>query len=156
MSRQPVAATAGRTHASSVIPDVNRNAAASATVTRELDPLNDNAFPNLPAADHAAFATVPVRPFPDASTTDTPDPASNPYAATRLGVAAVPMRGVSTSRPREKSTVSLSVVSKKRRDDTAPDAWRDDNPPHVRSNTSVSPPPKFPYTKARRRSALSV
>jgi hypothetical protein len=76
------------THASNVIPLDNRNDAASGTVTTELDPLNCNAFPNLPPATHDAFKTDPLWPFPEASATVDPDPSSNPYDATSPDAAA--------------------------------------------------------------------
>jgi hypothetical protein len=47
--------------------------------------LNDNASPNFPAVDHAAFTNVPLLPFPDASAVEPPCPSSNPNAATGVG-----------------------------------------------------------------------
>ncbi len=87
----------GLTHASSVIAPVRCNDALSATVTRELLPLKLSAWPYFPVAAHVVFAVVPVLPLPDASATVVPDPSSNPYAATRPGVAEVPMG--TTTRP---------------------------------------------------------
>ena len=56
-ARHPDCATAGYTHASNVTADVKSNDAESATRTRELDPSNDNADPNLPAEVHVALPT---------------------------------------------------------------------------------------------------
>src|SRR5947209_3719446 len=80
----------GLTHASSVIPLDRCSDAASGTVTSALVPLNCNAPPYFPDADHVAFVIVPLLPFPDASVTVVPEPSSNPYAATNpLGAAGV-------------------------------------------------------------------
>src|SRR5947209_1137505 len=84
---QSVLAAAGRTQASTVIPVVRWRSVLSATVTQALVPLNARASPYFPAVDHVAFESVPVRPFPVASAVVTPEPSSNPYAATRPGTA---------------------------------------------------------------------
>ena len=80
--RQPPSAD-GRTHASSVIPVVRSSELASGTVTQSFTPSKLNADPNRPAALHTAPETEPTFPFPDESATLEPEPASNPYAATR-------------------------------------------------------------------------
>jgi hypothetical protein len=77
-SRHALVTVVGNTHASNVIADVNRNDGASGTVTRALDPLKLNAFPNRPDVDHAADPTCPVFPRPEASPALGPDPSSNP------------------------------------------------------------------------------
>ena len=76
-TRQPVDTVVGMTHASSVIPVVRRKLAASAMVTRALEPLNTNPLPYLPAVVHVAFWIVPVFPLPDASFSVEPAPSSN-------------------------------------------------------------------------------
>ena len=78
--------TGGLTQASSVMPVVNLSDGASGIVTMALLPLNTSAFPNLPVAVHVAFAIVPVLPLPEMSLTVVPEPSSNEYAATRLGL----------------------------------------------------------------------
>ena len=49
------------------MPELNCNEAELGTVTRALEPLNDNAPPYLPALAQVAPEIVPVFPFPDAS-----------------------------------------------------------------------------------------
>ena len=73
----PEPSAAGKTHASRVMPIVRSRPAASATVTQLLVPLNDSVLPNLPGLAHVAFATVPVRLFPDPSFALIPLPSSN-------------------------------------------------------------------------------
>src|SRR4051812_35507823 len=82
-SRQVLDVAAGYTHASSVIADVSCNDVEFGTLTREFEPLNDSAPPNLPAGVQFAFERVPVFAFPDESAVVVPDPSSNAYAATR-------------------------------------------------------------------------
>ena len=48
-----------------------------------MTPSKLNADPNRPAAFHAGPETEPALPFPDESAAVVPEPASNPYAATR-------------------------------------------------------------------------
>jgi hypothetical protein len=86
--------------------DVSRNDGESGTVTRELEPLKLNAFPNLPLADQVVFAAVPEFPLPDASATVDPDPSSNPNAATSPGVAGVPL-GATTRAHRSAAATTL-------------------------------------------------
>ena len=81
-ARQPPD-TEGITHASSVIPVVRSSEFASGTVTQSLTPSKLNAAPNLPAPVHTGPEIAPAFPFPDESAAVVPDPASNPYAATR-------------------------------------------------------------------------
>src|SRR5258706_14502960 len=83
MARQPVGATLGHTHASSVIAFVRSSDAESGTVTRALVPLKLSALPNLPERVRVAAVMVPVLVLPDASVTVDPLLSSNPYAATR-------------------------------------------------------------------------
>ena len=80
--RQPPSAE-GRTHASSVIPVVKSSEFASGTVTQSLTPSKLNAEPNRPAPLHTGPEIEPTFPFPEESAALEPDPASNPYAATR-------------------------------------------------------------------------
>jgi hypothetical protein len=68
-------------HADNVIADDNPNDGDDTTCTL-LDPSNAIAPPYRPCVDHDAPTTDPVFPFPDRSTTDDPDPASNEYPAT--------------------------------------------------------------------------
>jgi hypothetical protein len=68
--------TVGNTHASSVIAVVRCSDTESGTVTRELDPLNDSAFPYLPEVVQVVFAAVPLFPFPEASLIIAPMPSS--------------------------------------------------------------------------------
>ena len=80
--RHPDCDADGLIHPDSVIAPDNPSDADDGTCTTLLDPLNDIAPPYRPAADHDAPCTTPVFPFPDTSTTDDPDPASNEYPAT--------------------------------------------------------------------------
>src|SRR5687768_1633477 len=64
------------------MPPVRSSELASATVTQLLEPLNDRALPNLPAADHEVFARTPLFPRPDVSAVVLPAPSSKPYAPT--------------------------------------------------------------------------
>src|SRR5262245_38172335 len=75
----------GLTQASRVIPMVRSSTAASATVTRLDVPLNEIAFPNLPAAANDAFESVPVLLLPVESRVEVPVPSSKPYAASTPG-----------------------------------------------------------------------
>ena len=61
---------------------------ASGTVTQSLTPSKLNAEPYRPPAFHAAPEIVPPFPCPDESAALEPEPASNPYAATRPAEAA--------------------------------------------------------------------
>ena len=79
--RQPPA-TAGRTHASSVIPVVRSSVAESATATHALVPLKLRALLNLPVVTQAAFVSVPMLPRPDWSAVVVPVPSSNAHAPT--------------------------------------------------------------------------
>jgi len=72
----------GFTQASSVIPVVRSNDAASLTVTKAFLPLNNNELPYFPRVVHTAFTMVPVFPVPDASDAVVPAPSLNEYAAT--------------------------------------------------------------------------
>ena len=78
---------AGLIHASRVTAVVRRSAGASLTVTRAFVPLNESAFPNLPAEVHVAFEIVPALPRPDPSMTVVPLPSLKEYAATRFETA---------------------------------------------------------------------
>src|SRR5262249_17298206 len=80
--RQPLTA-AGRTHPSSVIPELRSSEAESATVTQLLAPSNDNALPKRPVAAQVAPLMVPLLPLPEASAPDSPVPPSSPRARTR-------------------------------------------------------------------------
>src|SRR6185312_6751600 len=80
--RQPPFAV-GRTHASSVMPDVRSSELESGMLTLLDVPLNERAEPNLPAADHVAFTSVPLLADPDLSAAVVPAPSSKLYAATR-------------------------------------------------------------------------
>src|SRR3954453_14282931 len=82
-SRHILLTDAGLTQASNVIPVVKRKEGESLTVTRALVPLNERAFPNLPAVLQVAALIVPVLLLPDASVTAVPVPSVKPYAATR-------------------------------------------------------------------------
>src|SRR6267142_4176586 len=82
MSRHPEGAAVGNTHASSVMPVIRWSEAASATVTRALDPLNVKVLPYLPFVVQVAAAIVPALPLPEASATVVPDPSLKEYAAT--------------------------------------------------------------------------
>src|SRR3712207_1890995 len=82
---QAVPRAVGRTHASSVIPEVRSSDAESRTPTRSLTPSNDNAPPNRPAAVHAGPFRVPWFPLPLRSPSCVPFPSSNEYAATSDG-----------------------------------------------------------------------
>src|SRR5438309_2339442 len=73
----------GSTQASRVMPLVRCSEAASATVTREVVPLNDRALPNLPAVDQLALVIAPLLPLPERSPSTVPLPWSKLYAATR-------------------------------------------------------------------------
>ena len=66
-----------------VIADDKSSELESATVTQSFTPSKLNADPNRPDADHTAPDTDPPFPRPDESTTTEPEPAFNPYAATR-------------------------------------------------------------------------
>ena len=72
----------GFTHASNVMAEVRCSDAESATLTRALVPLNDNAPANFPLVVHVAFATVPPFPDPELSPAVVPTPSLNEYAAT--------------------------------------------------------------------------
>ena len=80
--RQPPSAD-GLTHASNVIPAVRSSEFESATVTQSLTPSKLSAEPYRPAALHTGPEIEPTFPFPDESAAVVPEPASNPYAATR-------------------------------------------------------------------------
>ena len=67
----------GRTHASSVMPEVSRRDALSLTFTRA-EPLNDSALLNLPAVDHTVLLRLPPLPLPDWSAVVVPVPSSKP------------------------------------------------------------------------------
>ena len=56
------------------MPELNCNEAELGTVTRALEPLNDNAPPYLPALAQAAPEIVPTFPFPDESRNRRPTP----------------------------------------------------------------------------------
>ena len=77
--RQPPVVV-GRTHASNVMPVEICSDGELGTDTNALVPLNESAFPNLPAAApaHVAFVIAPLLPFPDWSATVVPLPASKP------------------------------------------------------------------------------
>ena len=77
--RQPPVVV-GRTQASKVMPVVGCSDDEFGTETNALVPLNESAFPNLPAAApaHVAFVIVPLLPLPDWSATVVPAPASKP------------------------------------------------------------------------------
>src|SRR5437868_1224097 len=85
-SRHTFVTVDGFTHASSVIPVVRCRETESLIVTRELDPLNTRAPPNLPEVVHVALVTVPTFPMPDESATVVPVPSLNEYAATSPAV----------------------------------------------------------------------
>src|SRR3954462_12432456 len=89
MSRQPLGATDGRTHASNVMPVDRCSAAVSAIVTRDVVPLNTSALPYFPPVVHVAFVMPPVFPLPDTSASVAPVPSLNAYAATSPELAAV-------------------------------------------------------------------
>ena len=72
----------GFTQASSVIPVVRCNDAASLIVTKAFFPSNTNALPYFPLVVHTAFTMVPVFPVPDESAAVVPAPSLNEYAAT--------------------------------------------------------------------------
>ena len=74
---QPVWLAAGYTQASTVIPEVRSNDAASGTCTLAVEPLNESALPYLPEVVQDAPCRVPLLPFPDRSPTEVPDPSSN-------------------------------------------------------------------------------
>src|SRR4029453_14018755 len=75
----------GSIHAISVIADDNPSDGDAGTLTRPVEPSNDNAPPYLPVVHDAPPVIVPLFPFPDTSTNVDPDPASNVYPATRPG-----------------------------------------------------------------------
>jgi len=100
----------GRTHASSVIPVVRCNDAASGTDTTDDDPSNDNADPNFPDADHVAPLTDPLLPPPDESPTDVPDPSLNENAATNPDVAGWPLAGSRRQTSRNAAAVTRGHV----------------------------------------------
>jgi hypothetical protein len=79
--RHPLWFAVGWIHAINVIADVTFNDNDAGALTRELLPLKLNAAPYLPVT-HVAPVIEPVFPFPDTSTTDEPEPASNEYPAT--------------------------------------------------------------------------
>jgi hypothetical protein len=83
-SRHALVIRDGLTHASSVIPAVKCNDAASLTVIFAFVPLNTRASPYFPDAVQVAFEIVPVFPFPEASATVVPVPSLKAYAATGL------------------------------------------------------------------------
>src|SRR6187455_679101 len=91
-SRHPTVTAVGFTQASSVRPVVGRSVAASGTVTRDVEPSNASAFPNLADVVQLAPVMVPALAFPEASPTVIPAPSSNEYAATSDG--APPALGV--------------------------------------------------------------
>ena len=64
----------GLTQASSVIPLVKCNDAASAIVTHAFVPLNTSALPYFPLVVQVAFVIVPVFPWPEESATVVPAP----------------------------------------------------------------------------------
>jgi len=99
----------GRTHASIVIPVVRCSDPESATETSDDVPLNDNADPNFPDADHVAPLTVPLLPFPDASATDDPDPSSNENATTKPGNAALSVSALQSSTNAVASTRGATI-----------------------------------------------
>jgi hypothetical protein len=77
--------TAGLIHPDNVIAEERASDGDDATCTM-LAPSNDIAPPYFPCVDHEAPPTTdPVFPFPDTSTTDDPEPASNEYPATNPG-----------------------------------------------------------------------
>src|SRR5262245_38937821 len=84
-SRHARLTTDGLTHASSVIPFVKCNDAASGMFTRAFTPLNTNALPNFPALVYFVFSIVPVLPAPAASAIVLPVPSLNHYATTTAG-----------------------------------------------------------------------
>src|SRR6476660_6577145 len=93
-SRHLLVTVAGLTQASSVMPVERWRAAASGTLTRVLEPLNDTAPPNLPELLHFALTSLPVLLLPEASAVVVPDPSSNAYAATSPGGPAGPGLGM--------------------------------------------------------------
>src|SRR3954452_2038966 len=82
--RKP-AVVVGLTQASIVIAEVSDSEVELGIATDAFVPLNESAFPNLPAPApaHVAFVIVPVFALPDWSVTVVPVPSSKPYAATR-------------------------------------------------------------------------
>src|SRR5262245_37823743 len=86
----------GFTQASSVIAEPRCRVAESGTLTVAFDPLKDSPLPYFPAAVHAAFASVPVLPLPEASATVVPEPSLNAYAATRPPAVACAVVAVAT------------------------------------------------------------
>jgi hypothetical protein len=74
-------------------------------------------LPYLPVAAQVAFATVPVFPPPDASTTLVPEPSSNANAATSPGVAEPPV-GAKTKQARSATTPSVRVSEPMNRADS--------------------------------------
>src|SRR5262245_66590929 len=81
--RQPLWLAVGWIHAISVIPDDSPSDGDDGTLTRPVEPLNDNAPPYLPVTHDVPPEIVPLFPFPDTSANVDPDPASNVYPATR-------------------------------------------------------------------------
>ena len=81
--RQPLWLAVGWIHAISVIADDNPSDGDAGTLTRPVEPLNDNAPPYLPVVHDVPPEIVPLFAFPDTSTNDDPDPASNVYPATK-------------------------------------------------------------------------
>src|SRR2546423_11788186 len=75
--RQPLT-DVGLTHASSVMALVRWSRLLSVTVTHALVPLKESAPPNSPAVVHVALASVPVRPWPEASAVVVPVPSLKP------------------------------------------------------------------------------
>src|SRR5262245_8915953 len=91
--RQPVCDAVGLIHAASVIAEVTElSDVDEGTCTMLATPSKFSPPPYLPATQ-VAPVIVPVLPFPEASTTDVPEPASKVYAATRPdgGGGAVPV-----------------------------------------------------------------
>src|SRR5262245_66194542 len=81
--RQPLWLAVGWIHAISVIPDDSPSDGDDGTLTRPVEPLNDNAPPYLPVTHDVPPEIVPLFPLPDTSANVDPAPASNVYPATR-------------------------------------------------------------------------
>jgi len=85
----PVGVLDGFTQASRVMPVVRSSELESGILTRSLTPSKRSAFPYLPVVTQTGpFVNVPAFEFPDESERVVPDPSSNPYSATKPGLAA--------------------------------------------------------------------
>src|SRR5919109_3369775 len=94
MVRHPACDSLGRTQPDRVIASLRSNAADAGTRTVCPAPSNRTAEPNRPRDVQVAPEIVPVLPLPDASAALLPEPASNPYAATRPTARSIPSLGM--------------------------------------------------------------